>query len=104
VTLITDSSIKVACHVESGEPVRATGILSGGGSDRLVLRHLRHADGLHSQTRVLTSGQGGVFPPGLRVGTLLDIRKDPGGLVREGEVLPLVDFSTLEDVFIRREK
>jgi rod shape-determining protein MreC len=52
----------------------------------------------------LTSGLGGVFPKGLVVGTLLDVRKDDNGLACEGEVQPAVDFSTLEDVFIRRGK
>jgi rod shape-determining protein MreC len=52
----------------------------------------------------VTSGLGGVFPKGLEIGTLLDVRRDEKGLAREGEVLPSVDFSMLEDVFIRREK
>ena len=104
VLLVTDPSFRVACKVEAGSSVRATGIVSGGGGDRLVLRYLRQVEDIPPRARVLTSGLGGVFPPGLEVGTLLDIRRDPRGLVREGEVLPRVDFSTLEDVFIRREK
>ncbi len=104
VTLLADPSIKVACEIEVDGPSRASGILSGGGEDLLVLRHLRHAGEVPPRSRVLTSGRGGVFPPGLVVGTLLEVRKDAKGLSREGEVLPPVDYSTLEDVFIRREK
>ena len=103
VTLVTDPSLKVACSVGSGS-VRATGILSGAGDGQLVLRHLRQTRGLLPPARVFTSGSGGVFPPGLEIGTLLEVRKDPGGLVREGEVLPQVDYSALKDVFIRCEK
>jgi len=104
VTLITDSSLKVACEIESGGATRAFGILSGGDMDALVIRHLKNAESASPRSRVLTSGRGGVFPPGLEVGTLLNVRRDERGLAREGEVLPQVVFSTLEDVFIRRER
>ncbi len=102
VTLITDPLLKVACEVESSS-ARLSGILSGGGGGLLVLRHLMGAGEVLPRARVLTSGRGGVFPRGLEVGTLLEIRRDPKGLAREGEVRPAVDYSALEDVFIRRE-
>jgi rod shape-determining protein MreC len=103
VSLITDGSVKVACEVETGDGARASGILSGGGG-LLSLKHLSGAGDFPPRATVLTSGRGGVFPKGLEVGALLDVHADAEGLVREGEVLPNVDFSTLEDVFIRRGK
>ena len=104
VLLITDPSLKVACEMEAGTPNRAFGILSGGDEEALLIRHLGNAGSLAPRSRVCTSGRGGVFPPGLEIGTLLEVRRDSKGLAREGEVLPSVVFSTLEDVFIRREK
>lgn len=104
VMLITDTSVKVACEIETLDTVRPRGILLGGGEDILVLGHLRNAGEVPPRSRVLTSGLGGIFPKGLVVGTLLDVRKDGNGLASEGEVQPAVDFSTLEDVFIRRGK
>jgi len=104
VKLITDPSLKVACEIELGGSRRAFGILSGGDGDVLVLRHLKNVESASPHSRVLTSGRGGVFPRGLEIGTLLDVRKDARGLAREGEVLPPVGFSTLEDVFIRCER
>jgi len=104
VTLITDASLKVACEIEMRGSGRSYGILSGGGGDALVIRHLKNAESVFPHSRVFTSGRGGVFPRGLEVGTLLDVRKDAKGLAREGEVLPSVVFSTLEDVFIRCER
>ena len=102
ITLLTDPSVKVSCRLETGGRKRVLGILSGGGEDYLTLRHLTDAEEVPPRTRVLTSGLGGVFPRGLEVGTLLSITNRMPGV--EGEVLPAVDFSTLEDVFIRREK
>ncbi|MBQ6914456.1 MAG: rod shape-determining protein MreC, partial [Kiritimatiellae bacterium] len=52
----------------------------------------------------LTSGRGGVFPRGIEVGTLLGVRRGEAGLALECEILPSVDYSTLEDVFIRCAK
>jgi len=104
ITLVTDPSVKVACRVETPEPAGAFGILCGGSDDSLRLRYLSNAEEVPPRSRVLTSGKGGVFPPGIEIGTLLDVRQDGQGLSREGEVLPSVDYSTLEDVFIRRAR
>ena len=94
VTLLTDPRIKVACQIETGEANPPRGILSGGSEELLVLRHLVRAENVPPRSRVVTSGLGGVFPRGPEVGTYLS----------DGEVLPSVDYSSLEDVFIRREK
>ena len=103
VTLATDESVKAACEVETGGGV-LRGMLSGGGNDMLLLRHLSGAVEAPPRARVLTSGRGGVFPRGIEVGTLLGVRRSGEGLSLEGEVLPSVDYTTLEDVFIRCAK
>lgn len=105
VTLITEASLKVSCEVETLDAVMPRGVLCGGSEERLQLKYMVGAAGeLPARSRVLTSGLGGVFPKGIEVGTLLDVKKDDRGLVSEGEVLPAVDYSTLEDVFIRHGK
>ena len=98
VTLVTDPSVKVACEISSG----GSGILSGGSDELLLLRHLRGTNGFRPRSRVFTSGRGGIFPRGLEVGTLQVVTNGVRGV--EGEVSPPVDYSTLEDVFIRRAK
>lgn len=103
VLLLIDPTLKVACEVEcAGAVVR--GISCGGTEDLLVLRHLSSEAEIPPRSQVLTSGLGGIFPKGLPVGTLLEVREDRGVSKREGEVQPAVDFTTLKDVFIRREK
>lgn len=103
ISLITDPAVKVACRVELPEGPGIFGILSGGTDEVLRLRYLSNAGDEFPRSRVLTSGRGGVFPAGIEIGTLLDVRQDAQGLSREGEVQPQVDYSTLEDVFIRCE-
>lgn len=97
VRLITDPSVKVACKVEGTSGVQ--GILCGGRDGALLLRHLQNAEKASPRSMVLTSGLGGVFPPDIAVGTLLRVTNGVRG--SEGEVQPQVDFSALEDVFIR---
>ena len=67
-----------------------------------MLRHLTGTGKVLPRARVFTSGRGGVFPRGIEVGTLLNMTNGVRGVV--GDVLPQVDYSTLEDVFICREK
>ena len=102
VTLVTDPSLKVACEVATGDSRTMSGILSGGSEDGLVLRHLTGMGKALPHAKVFTSGRGGVFPRGIEVGTLRSMTNGVRGVV--GDVLPQVGYSTLEDVFIRREK
>ena len=101
IALLTDPSVRVACAVGAGSE-KVHGILSGGEADGLLIRYLGGAERLSTPSRVVTSGLGGVFPPDLEIGTLLFVTNGVRGA--EGEVRPSVDYSTLEDVFIRRDQ
>lgn len=94
IMLLTDPTVRVSCEIETESPNPPRGILSGASSEYLLLKHLVRATGAPPRARVITSGFGGVFPRGLEVGTYIS----------DGQVMPSVDFATLEDVFIRREK
>ena len=102
VRLVGDVRVRVACEVETGEAARPRGILCGGGEDMLVLRHMTNQENALPGARVITSGEGGVFPPGIQVGVFVESSRE--GASFEGVVRPSVDFRFLEDVFIRREE
>ncbi len=122
VQLLTDPALMVSCEaVRSAEDGGGVfGIVNGGGIrairpkqgvpllcvvSPLAVRHLRRDAELAPGTRVVTSGLGGTYPPGIAVGVLADWTKtDEMQLEREGDVVPAVDFRTLKDVFIRRGK
>lgn len=101
IALLTDASVKVSCEIEADAYGRIHGILTGGEPDRLRLQYLERAERVQPLARVVTSGLGGVFPRGLEIGTVHLVTNGVRGV--EGEVLPDVEFSTLEDVFIRRD-
>lgn len=94
VTLLMDPTVRVACEVELTSAHRPRGVVAGGDAEKLVLKPFFRAEKAVPGMRVVTSGIGGIFPQGLFVGTYLG-----SGMLR-----PAVDFSTLEDVFIYREK
>jgi len=49
---------------------------------------------------VVSSGKDGVFPKGLRLGTVQGVYKDPLDLFQKIDVKPVVRLSALEEVLI----
>lgn len=49
---------------------------------------------------VVTSGLGGVFPKGLRVGEISDVKRDNSGIFLDIQLTPFIDFETLEEVLV----
>jgi rod shape-determining protein MreC len=89
VLLVTDINSRLPVLIESS---RARAILAGDNGDRPKLAFLSATVEVSVGDRIITSGQGGMFPPGLPIGTVAAIE---GGVVR---VEPLVDFDRLEMV------
>jgi len=65
VLLVTDLNSRIPVMVEGS---RQKAILSGTNSDVPVLRHLPPDSEVREGMRIVTSGDGGIFPPGLPVG------------------------------------
>jgi rod shape-determining protein MreC len=87
VLLLTDFNSRIPVLVE---PSRDQAILAGNNTRRPSLVFLPLNPRLALGDRVLTSGRGGVLPPGLEIGTVTAI--DGTGVTVE----PLVDFARLE--------
>ena len=67
VLLITDLNSRIPVLVE---PTRTRAILAGNNTDRPRLIHLPAGVTVSPGDRIVTSGHGGVFPPGLPVGVI----------------------------------
>ncbi len=67
VLLITDLNSRVPVIDQRS---RQRAILAGDNSDRPLLRYLDPAAAVETGDRIVTSGEGGVFPPGLPVGVV----------------------------------
>jgi rod shape-determining protein MreC len=98
VLLITDLNSRVPVVVD-GTHQRA--ILAGDNSARPSLRY-RDADGVvRIGDRIITSGEGGVFPPGIPVGVVASIdgeapRVEPYAALSRLDYLRLVDYGLAE--------
>jgi rod shape-determining protein MreC len=101
VATVIDSSIEIGGVVSRTD---SAGIVEGDfalmGQGKVKLSYLPQSTELIAGDEVLTSGKGGVYPAGLVVGHVEDIRMDESGLTRYAEVLPEVDFAQLIQVFV----
>lgn len=91
VLLVTDLNARVPVLVEA---TRHKAILTGRNSDKMSLQHLPLDSRPGLGARIVTSGDGGVLPPHLPVGTIVSRN---GGMI---EVTPLDDLDRLEYVRI----
>lgn len=100
VLLIADENCKVACKVEG---TRHQGILRGNRTStqampELELTFLPKNANLKPGQKISTSGAGGVYPWGVFVGAVKEFTSGP--LAGRATVVPGVDLTTLEDVFV----
>ena len=79
---------------------RARGIVRGLGTGALEFEFVVRGGDVQDGDVVITSGLGGVYPKGLRIGEVTHV-SDPGGrLMQIATLEPAVDFGRLEQVFV----
>ncbi len=96
VQLITDSASGVAVLVQRS---RVQGVLVGRGDAVLELRYVSTLDDVQPSDLLLTSGLDGIYPAGLPVGVVADVREG-AELLRIISVVPRVEFNRIEEVLV----
>lgn len=79
---------------------RARGVVRGVGRDRLEFEFVVRDSDVTTGDEIVTSGLGGVYPKGLRIGRVTELREAGGRLTRIGIVEPAVDLGHIEQVFV----
>jgi rod shape-determining protein MreC len=106
VILMVNPNCKIAATLET---TQEHGIVIGGGSrtksqPQSKMTYIPRAADLGVGERVFTSGAGGVFPPGLFLGTVAEVKplsaQSNFGLYRELWIDPAIDLTQLEELFI----
>ena len=87
VLLATDLNSQIPALVEHS---RLPTVVAGNNSRRLELRYLPQNAAVRPGDRVITSGHGGMLPPGLAIGTVSSVNE------RGVWLTPAVDWDTLE--------
>lgn len=96
ILLVNDASSAIAATLQNS---RSRGICRGQGDD-LLLDYIDHEVAVEEGELILTSGTGGIFPKGLVLGSVSEVRRAPFGLFQTIRVRPAVDFSRLEEVLV----
>lgn len=97
VLLIIDQNSAVDCLVQRS---RDRGMVRGQSAQVCRLDYMVKSASVKEGDGVITSGLGRVFPKGLPVGTILNVKEGDGALFKEIAVTPAVDFSKLEEVLV----
>lgn len=97
VLLLTDRYAVVDALVQNS---RARGLIQGHQRDSCQLHHLKRTDAVEVGDLVVTSGLDNTFPKGFPVGHVTSVEQDRYGLRQIVIVEPVVNPSTLEEVFV----
>jgi rod shape-determining protein MreC len=79
---------------------RTRGIVRGLGSERLEFEFVARGHDVLEGDILMTSGLGGVYPKGLRIGTVVEVLSPDAQLMQRALISPSVDFGRLEQVFV----
>jgi rod shape-determining protein MreC len=79
---------------------RTRSLIEGTGSDFVRLNYLRRDDDVQTGDLIVTSGFNNLFPKGLPIGTVAEIKKDSYGVSQKVVVEPAISKVNLEEVFV----
>jgi rod shape-determining protein MreC len=105
VQLMLDPNFRASAQ---DQKTRVFGIIKSGSGSNLKLDNVSLREDIRVGDRVITSGLGGIFPPGIKIGvvTVVENEEAPSeesrffGIFKSIAVTPYVDFSSLEELFV----
>lgn len=100
ILLITDVNSSVSVRLQS---TRIEGILEGKGDNTCYLKYVSKEANVNVGDRIITSGLDGIYPAGLLIGYVSDVKKGEAEMFQEIEAVPLQDLNTVEEVAILRK-
>jgi rod shape-determining protein MreC len=97
VLLIIDQNSAIDCLVQRS---RDRGIVKGLSREICEMDYMEKSSDVAVGDIVVASGLGGVFPKGVPVGNVTNVKTLPGKLFMDIEIRPAADFSKLEEVLV----
>lgn len=101
VLLVTDLVSAVSVGVV-GKP--DMGLLEGRNRPWCVMRYLSGDTTVATNDEITTAGLGGVFPPGVPVGRVVDVAISDDGFFKSARVKPFTDFGSVREVLVLRRR
>ncbi len=97
ILLIVDRNSAVDALVQR---TRVRGILSGASAEQGDLDYVLLKEDVQVGDTIVTSGLDGVFPKGLRIGSVQSVEARPNEMFHTIKVSPFVDFDKLEELLV----
>lgn len=97
VLLITDVVSAVSVEVSTRADL---GLLEGQNRPWIAINYLGNQSTVQPGDFVQTAGLGGVFPPGIPVGKVIDVSNTDEGFFKTARVQPEIDFGSLKEVLV----
>jgi len=99
VSLITDREMAVGAIIQKTR--ETNGIIEGlGDSNELRMINIPYYSKINEGDRIISSGLSAIYPPGINIGTVMEVSREPNGLLLVAMIKPTVDFNKLEEVFV----
>lgn len=98
VRLILDGAASVGGLVQRS---RENGVVRGRGTGLCEMVYLSPRADIKEGDLIISSGLGGRYPSGLRIGKVVSVKRE--SYLQKAEVLPAVDFSRLEEVLVLKK-
>lgn len=95
--LLLDQNFRVSAKVQRS---RVRGIVSWQGGEYCQLNNVPKRSDVTIGDWIITSGYGEIFPPGLKIGQVINIKESPRGIFSHILLKPSVNFGKLEEVFV----
>jgi len=99
--ILLDQNFRVSAKIQRS---RVEAIVSWDGGDFCWLKEVPKRSDVQQGDRVITSGYGEIFPPGIIIGDVIEITDSIRGMFMDIRVKPAVDFDKLEEVLIVANK
>lgn len=95
--ILLDQNFRVSAKIQRS---RVETIVSWNGGDFCWLKEVPKRSDVKQGDRVITSGYGEIFPPGIFIGQVTEIKESPRGMFMDIKMKPAVDFDRLEEVLV----
>ncbi len=99
ILLITDRNSAVDALVQNS---RVRGIVKGDSGKKCFFRYALRKEKIQKGEVIISSGFDQIFPKGLKVGEVIDVKKEPSQLFQKILIKTCVDFDKLEEVLIAK--
>jgi rod shape-determining protein MreC len=99
VSLITDREMAIGATIQDTR--ETNGIIEGlGNSNEMRMINIPYYSKINKNDYIISSGLSDVYPPGINIGIVTSVSREPNGLLLVAMIKPAVDFDKLEEVFI----